>query len=109
VVQRTVKKYLEHKQNVDDVTDTRFGDIARILVGNPERYDWECLKELGEPSVKWEAWDEFVREEDDEGNVVRIWRDEMTIADARAFKQQLEDAGLGSRTVEGNLRIVQSF
>jgi integrase/recombinase XerC len=93
-----LEKYLEHKRTVDEVTDKRFDEIARALVGNPERYDWECLRELDEPSVKWEAWDEFVD-----------WRDEMTLADARAFKQQLEDAGLASRTVENKLRMVQSF
>lgn len=94
---KPLKKYIEHKQNVDQVTDTRFDDIARILV-SPESYDWECLEEFDEPSVEWEAWDDFVN-----------WRDEMTLADARAFKQQLEDAGQGSRSVEAKLRMVQSF
>jgi hypothetical protein len=60
-------------------------------------------------TCEWEAWDEFVIEEDEEENVVTTWRDEMTLADARAFKQQLEDAELGSRSIEKKLRMVQSF
>ena len=80
-----LEKYLEHKRTVDDVTDTRFNDIHNIVVESPDERDWE-------------AWDEFVD-----------WRDEMTTADARAFKQQLKDAGLGSRSVEKKLRMVQSF
>ncbi|SEP19815.1 Site-specific recombinase XerC [Halorientalis persicus] len=80
-----LEKFLEHKQNVDDVTDKRFNAIHNIVVESPDSTDWE-------------AWDEFVD-----------WRDEMTLADARAFKQQLEDAGQGSRSVETKLRMVQSF
>lgn len=91
-----IKKYLKHKRNVDGVTDKRFDDIHNVVVKSPDKCGWE-------------AWDEFVIEEDDDDNVVRTWRDEMTLADARAFKQQFEDAELGSRTVEEYLRIVQSF
>jgi len=80
-----LEKYLEHKRTVDDVTDVRFNKIYYTVVESPD-------------SSEWEAWDEFVD-----------WRDDMTLADARAFKQQLEDAGLGSRSVEECLRIVQSF
>jgi len=91
-----IKKYLNHKRTVDGVTDKRFNDIKRVVV------------ESGE-STEWKAWDEFVVEEDDEGNVISTWRDEMTLADAREFKQQLEDAGLDTRTVEEKLKRVQSF
>jgi len=80
-----IKKYLNHKRTVDRVTDTRFDDIETTVVESPE-------------ASEWKAWDEFVN-----------WRDEMTLADARAFKQQLEEAGLGSRYIEKRLRIVQSF
>lgn len=80
-----IEKYLNHKRTVDEVTSKRFDAIRNIVVESPD-------------TVEWEAWDEFVN-----------WRDEMTLADARAFKQQLEDAGLGSRTVETKLRMVQSF
>ncbi len=80
-----LEKYLSHKRTVDSVTDARFNAIRNIVLDSPN----EC---------EWEAWDEFID-----------WRDEMTLVDARAFKQQLEDAGLGSRYVEENLRIVQSF
>jgi site-specific recombinase XerC len=80
-----LEQYLRHKRTVDTVTDKRFDAIHRGVVESPD-------------TVKWQAWDEFVD-----------WRDGMTLADARAFAQQLEDAGLGSRTVELYLRIVQSF
>ncbi|MFC5136572.1 MULTISPECIES: site-specific integrase [Haloferacaceae] len=91
-----IEKYLNHKRTVDEVTNPRFSKICNVVVESPD-------------TVEWEAWDEFVIEEDDDDNVVRTWRDEMTLADARAFKQQLENAGLRSRTVEAKLRIVQSF
>ncbi|MBX0287905.1 integrase [Halomicroarcula sp. F28] len=80
-----LEKYLDHKQSVDEVTDTTFNEIHLAIVATPT-------------DVEWQAWDEFVS-----------WRDGMTLADARAFHQQLDDAGLGSRTIEGYLRIVQSF
>ena len=80
-----LEKYLDHKRDVDEVTGTRFDTIHRAVVDSPN-------------GSEWQAWDEFVN-----------WRDGMTLADARAFKQQLEDAGLGSRSVESYLRIVQSF
>jgi integrase len=80
-----LKTYLDHKRTVDAVTDKRLNDIHRGVVETPD-------------GVKWQAWDEFVN-----------WRDGMKISDAREFKQQLEDAGLGSRSVETYLRIVQSF
>lgn len=80
-----LERYLKHKRTVDNLTDRRFNAIHKIVVKSPDKCEWE-------------AWDEFVD-----------WRDGMTLADARAFKQQLEDAGLGSRTVEEKLRIVQSF
>jgi len=91
-----IEKYLNHKRTVDEVTNPGFDKIHNIVVESPD-------------TVEWEAWDEFVIEEDDDDNVVRTWRDEMTLADARAFKQQLEDAGLGSRSVELKLQTVQSF
>jgi integrase/recombinase XerC len=81
-----LQKYLNHKRNVDKITEARFNDIQRVIVESPD----EC---------EWDAWDEFVVD----------WQDERTIADARAFAQQLEDAGLRSRTVEERLRLVNSF
>jgi site-specific recombinase XerC len=78
-------QYLDHKRGVDSVTEQRLNMIYRVVV---ESYD----------GAEWDSWDEFVN-----------WREGMTLADARAFKQQLEDAGLVSRTVETYLHIVQSF
>lgn len=80
-----LEKYLEHKRTVDNITNSRCKSIINTVVNSPDR-------------VPWESWDEHTD-----------WRDGMTIADARSFKQQLEGAGLGSRTVEEYLKIVQSF
>ena len=81
-----LQKYLDHKRNVDKVTEKRLDAIHRVIVESPD----EC---------EWDAWDEFVVD----------WQDERTLDDARAFAQQLEDAGLQSRTVEERLRLVNSF
>jgi integrase/recombinase XerC len=78
-------KYLNHKRTVDNITEKRYDDIYRTVVESSEESEWE-------------AWDEFTD-----------WRNGMTLDDARAFKQQLDDAGLASRTLEEKLRIVQSF
>jgi len=80
-----LEKYLEYKKDVDGVTDNRFDAIRRTVVES-------------HTDAEWQAWDEFVN-----------WREEMTIADARAFKQQFEDAGLDSKTIEIYLNTVQSF
>jgi len=82
-----LEKYLDHKKTVDDVIDERYDKIYRTIVESPD-------------NAEWQAWDEFVD-----------WRDGMTLADARAFKNQLEAAPSinSSRTVEDYLRSVQSF
>jgi len=80
-----IAQFLDHKRTVDGVTDTRIDIIHRAVVETPA-------------GVEWQAWDEFTD-----------WREGMTLTDARAFKQQLEDAGLSSRSVETYLRTVQSF
>lgn len=79
-----LEKYLSNKSNSDGVTEGRIDDIRDAVVKSPEESEWD-------------AWDEFVD-----------WRNEMTTSDAQAFKQQLEKSGLGSRTVEKILKIVQS-
>ncbi|SDG45394.1 site-specific integrase [Halorientalis regularis] len=80
-----LERYLSHKQDVDDVTDVRFEEIQRAIADSPDDADWD-------------AWDEVVD-----------WRDGMTTDDARTFLSQLRRAGLGERTVENEMRIVQSF
>lgn len=80
-----LEMYLDYKQTEDEVTDGRYGQIVNAVVDSPENSDWK-------------SWDEHTD-----------WRDGMNVTDARSFKKQLEDAGLGSRTVEEILRRVQSF
>jgi len=82
---KPIEKYLSHKRDHEKITEGRLDDIREAVLESPE-----------EP--EWDAWDEFVN-----------WHDGMTTSDAQAFKQQLEKANLGPRTVEKKMKIVKSF
>lgn len=83
--EKPLERYLYHKRHVDEVTDKRFEAIKVSVVSSPD-------------SSSYQAWDEFVD-----------WRDGMTTDDARAYLDQLRAAGLAERSVETQMRTVQSF
>ena len=80
-----VQKYMDYKKTREDHTDSWIRTIEHAVAISPPKSDYE-------------SWDEYVD-----------WQSGMTIEDAWNFLDQLRASDLTERTVEHNMRIVQSF